>query len=102
MIEERFLTFKLVRWHMAHRFPRPDVIERVWSLARDGRWHSRGSLVERSRFGAEEVAAALHFLVRYDFAETSTVREERFRMISDGPSPMEAANLLRVVEIEAH
>ena len=85
---------------MAHRFRRPDVIDRVWLVAGDGRWYSRAGLIERTRFEAEEVAAALHFLVRYGFAESSTAGEERFRMITDGPSPMEAANLLHFVEIE--
>jgi hypothetical protein len=45
--------------------------------------------------------AALHFLVKYGFAESSTAGEERFRMITHGPSPSEAANLLRAVAIES-
>ncbi len=87
---------------MAHRFPRRGVIDKIWSIAADGRWHSRRSLIDQIPFKATEVVAALDFLVKYGFAESSTAGEEKFRMITDGPSPMEAANLLRAVQIDAH
>jgi len=38
--------------------------------------------------------AALRFLVKYGFAESSTAKEGRFRTITDGPSPAEAAKIL--------
>jgi hypothetical protein len=38
--------------------------------------------------------AALRFLVKYGFAESSTAKEGRFRMITHGPSPAEAAKVL--------
>jgi hypothetical protein len=38
--------------------------------------------------------AALRFLVKYGFAESSTAKEGKFRMITDGPSPAEAAKVL--------
>jgi hypothetical protein len=38
--------------------------------------------------------AALRFLVKYGFAESSTAKEGRFRMITHGPSPAEAAKIL--------
>jgi len=76
------------------RFTRADVIDTVWSTAADGDWHSRRGLVELTRFEGEEIAAALRFLVKYGFAESSIAGEERFRMITDGPSPLEAAKIL--------
>lgn len=86
---------------MAYRFPRPDVIDKIWLAAGDGRWHSLRALTEQTQLEVDEVAVALHFLVRYGFAEPSFGGEERFRIIMDGPSPMEAADLLHVIEIEA-
>jgi hypothetical protein len=38
--------------------------------------------------------AALRFLVKHGFAEPSTAKEGRFKMITDGPSPAEAAKIL--------
>ena len=86
---------------MAFHVPRASVIDRVWLVASDGRWHSRRDLVQQTRFDGEEIKAALRFLVKYGFAESSIAGQEKFRMITDGPSPMEAANLLRAVEQQA-
>jgi len=86
---------------MAYRVPRAGVIDRVWLAAEDGRWHSRRGLVQRTGFEGEEVTAALRFLVKYGFAESSFAGEQRFRMVIDGPSPMEAANLLWDIGREA-
>ena len=78
-----------------------DVVDAVWLAAVDGRWLSRRGLVHKTRFNEEEIAAALRFLVKYGFAESSPAKEKRFRMITHGPSPSEAVNLLRAVAIES-
>jgi hypothetical protein len=77
------------------------VIDKIWLAAGDGPWHSLRGVTEQTRLEVDEVAVALYFLVRYGFAEPSFGGEQRFRMIMDGPSPMEAADLLHVIEIEA-
>ena len=78
-----------------------DVVDGVWLAAADGRWRSQRGLVHKTRFKEEEITAALHFLVKYGFAEWTTEGEKRFRMITNGPSPFEAVNLLRTVAIES-
>ena len=78
---------------MAYQVARAGVVDRVWQAAADGRWHSRRSLVQRTRFEGEEVMAALHFLVKYELAESSVLGGESYRMIIDGPSPDEAAKI---------
>ena len=80
---------------MACRFPRSGLVDWVWLAAADGRWRSQRDLVSKTRFKEEEIAAALRFLVKYGFAESSYAEEERYRMIAHAPSPFEAANLLR-------
>ena len=79
---------------MAYQVLRADVIDRVWMVAADGRWHSRRGLAQQTQLEGEEIMAALRFLVKYGFAESSTAKEERFRMITNGPSPAEAAKIL--------
>jgi hypothetical protein len=86
---------------MACRFPRCEIVDWVWLAAADGRWRSQRDLVSKTRFKEEEIAAALRFLVKYGFAELSSAEEERYRMITDAPSPFEAANLLRAVAYES-
>jgi hypothetical protein len=86
---------------MACRFPRYEVVDRVWLAAADGRGRSQRDLVHKTRFKEEEIAAALRFLVKYDFAESSSAEEERYRMITHAPSPFEAANLLRAFANES-
>ena len=86
---------------MACRFPRCEVVDWVWLAAADGRWRSLRDLVSKTRFREEEIAAALRFLVRYGFAESSPAELERFKMVTHGPSPFEAANLLRAVAYES-
>jgi hypothetical protein len=85
---------------MACRSPRSEVVDWVWVAAAGGRWHSQRDLVHRTGFNEEEIVAALRFLVKYGFAESSFAEEERYRMITHAPSPSEAANLLRVVASE--
>jgi hypothetical protein len=53
-------------------------------------------------FKSEEVVAALDLLVRHGFAESCVLREKWFRVIVDSPSPMEAAEMLQLVELPAH
>ena len=79
---------------MAYQVSRADVIDRVWMVAADGRWHSRRGLAQKTQLDREEVMAALRFLVKHGFAESSTAKEGKFRMITDGPSPAEAAKIL--------
>jgi hypothetical protein len=80
---------------------RVDAIEMVWSTLADGRWHSRRSIIGRIRtLRSTDTIAALDFLVKYGFAESSTAAQERFRMIADGLSPIEAVDLLRAVGLE--
>lgn len=86
---------------MACRFPRSGVVDGVWLAAADGRWRSHRDLVHKTRFKEEEIAAALRFLVKYGFAESSSAEVERFRMVTHAPSPLEAANLLRAFAYES-
>jgi len=79
------------------RFTRADVIGTVWNAAADGEWHLRRSLIDHISFEPEEILAALDFLVKYGFAQSATLEEEAFRMITNGPSPMEAAEILRIL-----
>jgi len=102
---------------------RADVVESIWSVVADGRWHSRESIVEATQSrptgrkegvwqrirsllfessnvddtGAE-VLAALDLLVRYGFAVSSV--DGRIKMVTDGPSPMEALKLIQVLRGE--
>jgi hypothetical protein len=73
---------------------RGPVIDELWSLARDGRWHSKRSLAKESSFRPEIVRSALSFLVKYGFAQLSGDGNGKIR-ISNGPSPAEVASLLR-------
>jgi ribulose kinase len=86
---------------MACRFPRCELVDWVWLAAADGRWRSQCDLFHKTRFKEEEIAAALRFLVKYGFAESSPAEVERFKMVTYGPSPFEAANLLRAVAYES-
>jgi hypothetical protein len=74
------------------------VIDRVWLVAADGRWHSLRGLAQQTQLDGEEIMAALRFLVKHGFAESSTAKERRFKMITDGPSPAEAAKILWALE----
>jgi hypothetical protein len=74
-----------------------DVIDTVWATAADGNWHLRRTLVDKLSFRPEEIQAALDFLQKYGFAQSSTIGEEAFRMIKEGPSPMEATKILQTL-----
>jgi hypothetical protein len=86
---------------MAYQVPRAEVVDRVWMVAADGRWHSRRGLAQQTQLDGEDIMAALRFLVKYGFAEPSTAGERRFRMITDGPSPSETARILQAVDEKA-
>jgi len=75
------------------------VIDAAWEAARDEQWHSLRSLADRTQLGTEAVTAALDFLLRYGFGQSCVLDGLRFRIIGGGPSPMEAADLLRSLQL---
>lgn len=75
------------------------MVDAVWSTAKDGRWHRLLHLAKQMRFNAEEIGAALDFLERYGFAQSSSVHGRKFKMITDGPYPMEATKILQLVAL---
>jgi hypothetical protein len=72
------------------------VVDELWILTKDGRWHSRSCLAKKSSFEAEAVNAALGFLVKYGFAQSSGGADMRIRL-TGGPSPNEVARALWVL-----
>jgi len=75
------------------------VVDELWSLTRDGRWHTRRALTRESSFNPEVVNAALGFLVKYCFIQSSGGVEMRIRG-SEGPSPNEVARVLSVLAFD--
>ncbi len=75
---------------MAYQVPWADMIDRIWMVTAGGWWHSRRGLAQQTQLDGEEIMAAFRFLVKHGFAESSTAKEGRFEMITDGPSPAEA------------
>ena len=75
------------------------VVDELWVLTRDGRWHSRSDLARRSSFESEAVDAALGFLVKYGFAQSLGGEDMRIRS-TGGPSPKEVARALSVLAYE--
>lgn len=75
------------------------VVDELWSLTGDGRWHSARTLVQRSSFKPEVVNAALGFLVKYGFVHSSGDTEMRVRMVG-GPSPGEVARVLSALALQ--
>ena len=71
----------------------PNVVDELWSLTRDGRWHSRKALSRESSFKSPAVYAALRFLVNYGFVQSSGQAGLRVRAVG-GPSPKEIARML--------
>jgi hypothetical protein len=69
------------------------VVDELWFLTMDGRWHTRQDLAGESSFEPEAVNAALRFLVKYGFAQSLGEAEERIRR-NDCPSPEEVAGML--------
>lgn len=79
---------------MSDSSSRVGLVDMVWSLAGDGRWHTRNDLEKHVPFSPKELSAVVDFLVKYGFAQLSVKRVKRFKMVVDCPSPMEAANIL--------
>jgi hypothetical protein len=75
------------------------VVDELWSLGGDGRWHSTRTLVKRSSFNSEVVNAALEFLVKYGFVQSSGDAEMRVRM-AGGPAPGEVARVLAALAFQ--
>ena len=73
---------------------RATVIDEVWTLAGDGAWHTIQALLRKSSFEPEAVHAALSFLTKYGFAQTSGDGEEAKIKVTLGPSPKEIAGIL--------
>ena len=76
------------------------VVDELWFLTRDGRWHTRRDLASESSFEPEAVNAALGFLVKYGFAQSSGGAEMTIRSIG-GPSPSEVARMLSVLAFDS-
>jgi hypothetical protein len=72
------------------------VVDELWLLTRDGRWHTKRDLARKSSFKPEAVNAALGFLVKYGFAHSSGGAEMMIR-VTGGPSPNEVASVLSVL-----
>jgi len=74
-----------------------DIIDLVWSLMRDGEFYSPADLANTLGQPTDTIVRILEFLARYKFAERMTKRELIFRKIPNGPSPNEAAKILRML-----
>jgi len=70
-----------------------NVVDEVWSITSDGKWHSRKTLARKSAFKPSRVNAALGFLVKYGFVQSSRGGEIRVKAVA-GPSPKEVASVL--------
>ena len=62
-------------------------------MTSDGRWHSKKRLARKSAFKPPAVNAALGFLVKYGFIQSSGGAGIRFRAVG-GPSPKQVASML--------
>ena len=78
-----------------------DIIDLVWSLMRDGEFYSPADLANTLGQTTDAIARILEFLARYKFVERMTKRELIFRKIPTGPSPGEAAKILRMLRANA-
>ncbi len=78
-----------------------DMIDLVWSLMRDGEFYSPADLANTLGQPTDTIVRILEFLIRYNFAERMTKRELIFRKIPIGPSPGEAAKILRMLGTNA-
>jgi hypothetical protein len=72
------------------------VVDELWLLTRDGRWHTKRDLARKSSFKPEAVNAAVAFLVKYGFAHSSMGPEMSIRA-AGGPSPNDVAKVLSVL-----
>jgi len=75
------------------------VVDELWSLANDGRWHTRRALIRKSSFEPDAVIAAIGFLVKYGFARSSRGTGTRIKA-TRVPSPNTMARLLSFLASE--
>jgi len=79
-------------------FSRVDIVQRVWLVGRDRRWHSPEELAEQLPLDTGTVEAVLDFLVKYGFAESNGRTAKRVRINPFAPCPSELARFLRSIE----
>lgn|GEM_PF-2813315 len=78
--------------------PRRNVIDELWLMTGDGRWHTQGSLARDSSFNPDMVWEGLRFLVKYGFAQSCDGAVTSVRR-AIGPSPRETALILNGFEV---
>jgi hypothetical protein len=76
------------------------VVDELWFLTSDGRWHTRAGIVRKSSFEPDAVNAALSFLVKYGFARLSRGAGTKIRALRT-PSPSSLARLISYLEFES-
>ncbi len=73
-----------------------NVADMLWTVARDGMWHTADELYGRIGFERNAVRDALNFLIKYGFAQLDASKgAEEFRLKASSPSPMETVRILR-------
>jgi len=71
------------------------VVDELWSLAGDGRWHTVQDLIKKSSFNGEAVNDALNFLTKYGFAQLSGAgKKAMIRAVPMEPAPSVIAGIL--------
>jgi len=78
-----------------------ETVDLVWSLMQDGEFYSPADLANTLEQPTCTIVRILKFLERYKFIERITKRESIFRKIPTGPSPAEAATILRMLRANA-
>lgn len=73
------------------------MVDLVWSLMRTGEFYTPDDVANIAGEPTEAIVRVLEFLARYNFAERMTKRELLFRKIPNGPSPSDAAKILRML-----
>ncbi len=74
-----------------------DVVEQVWSLASDARWHSPEELAWRLYLRPWQVKVVLDFLAKYGFLEWKAGFVRKNRISAVVPSPGELRRILAFV-----
>jgi hypothetical protein len=75
------------------------VVDELWFLTSDGRWHTRTGIMKKSSFEPDAVNAALRFLVKYGFAKLSRGTGTKIRTLQT-PSPDSIARLISYLAFE--
>jgi hypothetical protein len=78
-----------------------DMVDLVWSLMRNGEFYTPDDVANIVGEPTEDIVRVMEFLARYKFAERMTKRELIFRKIPNGPSPSDAAKILRMLGANA-